>query len=141
MHTRILTAGIQIERELQPGGNFSPLPFPSCASLFILCACVELSGRIISVLSAIRCVHTDAVPEAVVEFIMTYNCLWLWETSVFWQGWPLLLGFRHSTIERHMLRVLLAVAVALIVCFSVAKPSIKTKKERKNKKEKNRSVQ
>lgn len=78
LHTRLLTTGICNEREEQPGGILSPLPFPtSWASLFILCACVELSGRIISAFNTKVCAYEcpDAVPETIVEFVMTYNCL------------------------------------------------------------------
>lgn len=102
LHTRLLTTGICNEREEQPGGILSPLPFPtSWASLFILCACVELSGRIISAFNTKVCAYKcpNAVPETIVEFVMTYNCMWLWDTSVFWQGWPFLIGFMHNARE------------------------------------------
>ncbi len=69
--------------------------------LFSLCACVKLSGRIISAFNTKVCAyeHPDAVPETIVKFVMTYNCLWLWDTSVFWQGWPFLIGFMHNARE------------------------------------------
>ncbi len=69
--------------------------------LFSLCACVKLSGRIISAFNTKVCAYErpDAVPETIVKFVMTYNCLWLWDTSVFWQGWPFLIGFMHNARE------------------------------------------